>query len=44
LTPISGTSAAVRITPVPKPLMPLTMAAPTASTATAARVGASSSN
>src|SRR5215208_363249 len=44
LTPISGTSAAVRITPVPKPLMPLTIAAPTASMATAASVGASSSN
>src|SRR6185436_17568464 len=44
LTPISGTSAAVRITPVPKPLMPMTMAAPTASTAMAASVGASSSN
>src|SRR5918995_5693066 len=42
--PISGTSAAVRITPAPKPLMPLTMAAPTASRAIAASVGASSSN
>src|SRR5687768_18458306 len=44
LTPMSGTSAAVRITPVPKPPMPPTMAAPSASTATAASVGASSSN
>src|SRR5262245_10261843 len=43
-TPISGTSAAVRITPVPKPLMPLITAAPSASAATAASVGASSSN
>src|SRR3989442_11981932 len=44
LTPISGTSAAVRITPVPNPPMPPTIAAPMATSATAARVGASSSN
>src|SRR5688572_22647204 len=43
-TPISGTSAAARITPVPKPLIPLIVAATSASTATAASVGASSSN
>src|SRR5918995_6199039 len=43
-TPISGTSAAARITPVPNPLIPLTVAATSASTATAASVGASSSN
>src|SRR5213596_3345929 len=41
LTPISGASAAARITPVPKP--PIT-AAPRPSAPTAARVGASSSN
>src|SRR3990170_2100161 len=44
LTPMSGTSAAVRMTPVPKPPMPPTIAAPSESTATAASVGASSSN
>src|SRR5688500_20152768 len=43
-TPISGTSAAVRITPVPKPPMPPTIAAPSASTATPASVDGSSSN
>src|SRR5688572_30090724 len=43
-TPISGTSAAARITPVPKPLMPLIVAATRSSSATAASVGASSSN
>src|SRR5574341_374603 len=43
LMPMSGTSAAVRMMPVPKPLMPLMTAAPTASAATAASVGASSS-
>src|SRR5688500_4618433 len=44
LMPISGTSAAARITPVPKPPMPPMIAAPSASTATAESVGASSSN
>src|ERR687895_2873901 len=43
LTPMSGASAAVRMTPVPKPPMPPTIAAPTASNATATRVGASRS-
>src|SRR5437762_8700707 len=42
-TPITGASAAVRITPVPNPPMPPMIAAPAASTATAASVGASSS-
>src|SRR5262245_23616192 len=42
LKPMSGTSAAARITPVPKPPMPPTIAAPSASTATAASVVASS--
>src|SRR5262245_22222753 len=43
LTPMSGVSAAVRITPVPKPpTLPIT-AAPSASSATAARVSGSSS-
>src|SRR6266849_9089120 len=44
LMPISGASAAARITPVPKPPMPLTTAAPSASAATTASMGASSSN
>src|SRR5688500_9116615 len=44
LTPITGTSAAVRMMPVPNPPMPPTTAAATASAATAASVGASSSN
>src|SRR5512145_2206304 len=44
LMPMSGTRAAARITPVPKPPMPPMIAAPRASSATAARVGASSSN
>ena len=44
LTPISGTSPTARMTPAPKPLMPLTIAATTASAATAASVGPSSSN
>src|SRR2546428_5894487 len=44
LTPISGTSAAARITPVPKPPRPPITAAPRPSAPTAARVGASSSN
>src|SRR5919108_5537376 len=43
-TPISGASAAVRITPVPKPPMPPTTAAARPSAATAASVYASSSN
>ncbi len=43
-TPMSGASAAVRMTPVPNPPMPPTTAAPKASSATAASVGASSSN
>src|SRR5687768_10115177 len=43
LTPISGTSAAVRMMPAPKPLMPLSVAATTATRATAASVGASRS-
>src|SRR5688572_3444566 len=43
LTPISGVSAAVRITPVPKPPMAPITAAPRASSATAARVNGSSS-
>src|SRR5688572_25189823 len=42
-TPISGVSAAVRITPVPKPPMPPITAAPAASRATASRVGGSRS-
>src|ERR1700674_3339290 len=42
--PISGASAAARITPVPKPPRPPITAAPRPSAATAARVGASSSN
>src|SRR2546423_6817563 len=42
-TPRSGVSAAVRITPVPTPQMPPTIAAPRPSAATAASVGASSS-
>src|SRR6266513_6506569 len=44
LTPTSGASAAARITPVPKPPKPPITAAPRPSAATAARVGASSSN
>src|SRR5207302_4104341 len=44
LTPISGASAAARITPVPKPPRPPITAAPRPSAPTAARVGASSSN
>src|SRR5438552_16839197 len=44
LKPMSGASAAVRMTPVPKPPMPPTTAAPSASAAIAASVGASSSN
>src|SRR5215208_4427823 len=43
-TPMSGTSAAVRMMPAPKPLMPLMIAATTESRATAASVGASRSN
>src|SRR5688572_8846936 len=43
-TPMSGTSPTVRMMPAPKPLMPLTVAATTASAATAASVGPSSSN
>src|SRR3954453_7377353 len=43
-TPMSGTSAAARITPVPKPPMPPTIAAPMESSATAARVEASRRN
>src|SRR5947207_8781247 len=41
--PISGTSAAARITPVPKPPTPLMTAATAAIAATTASVGASSS-
>src|SRR6185295_14529418 len=44
LKPMSGASAAVRMTPVPNPPMPPTTAATTAASATAARVGASSGN
>src|SRR5438445_292448 len=44
LTPISGTRAAARITPVPKPPRPPITAAPRPSAPTAARAGASSSN
>src|SRR5262245_55274745 len=43
LTPSSGVSAAVRITPVPKPRTAPRTAAPSPSAATIASVGASSS-
>src|SRR5687768_2026966 len=43
LMPMSGTSAAVRMTPVPKPPTPPTTAAASATAATAASVGASRS-